>query len=95
MGVVYLLEKIKIFVDDYKDIAITDVLPDYVGMRSKLEEINDRRADALKNSDNRNGFYESAAGDLGELSDIALNFDLAREELNKKIVDRNRVVFRT
>ncbi len=84
MGVVFLLEKIKFFQIDYKWVIVTDVLPDYISNLKKIEEIQNfiSTTNRLKITDDD---YKEIQNYFDQTKRISKEFELSRNELNKKI----------
>ena len=84
MGIVILLDKIRIFKEDYKYVTIPDVLPDYL---ENLKTVRDIQSFIAKT--NRLEITEDDYQKIQELFDqvfeISESFEIARSELNKKI----------
>ena len=83
MGIVILLEKIRIFQVDYRYVIVTDVLPDYV---TKLKTI--REIQSFISKTNRliitEDDYQKIQDSYSQVFEISENLELSREELNKK-----------
>ena len=95
------LDRFKVFKEDYKNIVITDVIPDYVEKCQKAESAKDnimevRRQDVQyandydkKYSPDRNKMYADIAPYLKVIQENNKYFDWARPELNKIIIKEN------
>ncbi len=97
-GVVYYLERIRKFKEDYESTTIPDIVPNYISYLVKAREINDflwdvgkkslsERAEGLNRTDKEkdNNDYQKSDEYLIQLQKIDDILDLARPELNKKI----------
>lgn len=97
-GVVYYLERIRKFKEDYESETITDIVPNYISHLAKAKEIKNflwvvgkkslsERAEGLNRIDKEkdNNDYQKSDEYFIQLQKIDDILDLARPELNKKI----------
>lgn len=102
-GVVYYLERIRKFKEDYESETIPDIVPNYISYLVKAREIKNflwvvgkkslsERAEGLNRIDKEkdNNDYQKSDGYLIQLQEIDDILDLARPELNKKIEERRK-----
>lgn len=102
-GVVYYLERIKKFKEDYESETIPDIVPNYISHLVKAREIKNflwvvgekslsERAEGLNRIDKGkdNNDYQKSDEYLIQLQGIDDVLDLARPELNKKIEKRRK-----
>lgn len=102
-GVVYYLERIRKFKEDYESETIPDIVPNYISHLVKAREIKkflwvvgkkslSERAEGLNRIDKEkdNNDYQKSDGYLIQLQEIEDILDLARPELNKKIDERRK-----
>ena len=82
IGIVYLLNKIKIFNEDYKYITISDVVPEYI---HKLHQINEIKSYIGETSRKDIENYEEIQKLFDQVLEIERALNSARPELNKKI----------
>lgn len=100
-GVVYYLERIRKFKEDYESETIPDIVPNYINHLVKAKEIKNflwvvgkkslsERAEGLNRIDKEkdNNDYQKSDEYLIQLQEIDNILDLARPELNKKIEGR-------
>lgn len=87
IGILYYLEKIQLFQEDYSKTQISSVLPDYIDLCIKAEASRELISDADK--DDRHKYYEQAFAEMDKLKKVLLKLTIAREELNKKIENEN------
>ena len=96
------LEKFKVFNENYKNIVITDVVPDYVD-RCKQAQIAKNKITSIRQKDiqtncdygnkyspDRNKLYEDIAPFLNVIKESNQHFEQARPELNKIIRKENK-----
>ena len=103
-GVVYYLERIRKFKEDYESETIPDIVPNYISHLVKAREIKNflwvvgkkslsERAEGLNRIDDKekgNNDYQKSDEYLIQLQEIDDILDLARPELNKKIDERRK-----
>lgn len=100
-GIIYLLEKFKIFIEDYKDETITDVLPEYINYREQARTIKEVMAsvahdsidDRFNHENNRAYEHKEFVEHFDQLREIYGKLEFAREELNKKRKKDRRNIF--
>ncbi len=80
-GIMWALNSIKIFQDDYRTTPISDVLPDYIDSCEKVENARKKLGAAR---DSGGGKPEELMKTFDEVSEIQKRFEIARSELNKK-----------
>lgn len=96
------LEKFRVFKEDYKDVVITDVIPDYID-KSKNAVLAIDKITAIRSLDaqnandceikyypDRNKQYEDIEPFLKIIKENNRDFELARPELNKRIRSENK-----
>ncbi|MBF0307877.1 MAG: hypothetical protein HQL40_15490 [Alphaproteobacteria bacterium] len=89
----YLLESIADFKADYARIEITPHFPRYHETLEKARNARDLLIKARTVSDDRHRYYTDCRKAARELKSCHDAMELAREELNKAIKNRNRVVY--
>ena len=77
------------FKADYRMVAISDVIPNFVNIEKTMNDARDFLEDARRDSDNREGYYQKAAETHGDVSEASKTLATAREELNKKVNHHN------
>lgn len=89
IGIVHLLKEIKIFQEDYKAVVITDVVTNYLDIRT----IANKASEFIftKNNDSATNEYQEATELFEKLNEAVNTLTNARPELNKKI-RRNRFI---
>ena len=95
IGILHFLSEINTFKQDYKYITVTDIIPDYVDKLKKVREaqsfieVNNRNSINDKSFE-MDGRYSEIEVHYNNLEGINHSFDVAREELSKKIVSLRR-----
>ena len=85
-GIIFLLEQIKLFKEDYKYIPISAVIPDYIKKLQIVDKIKNRlKVISKHNTDSILEYYEEMQKYFEELDPILEYFNLARDELSKKL----------
>ncbi|MDG4574830.1 MAG: hypothetical protein P9C36_05730 [Defluviicoccus sp.] len=93
-SIIYLLEKIRTFQDDYRRFVISDVIPDYSILKKTISSTRHKIEKAREGNDRRESYYLEAASSVGQLKDIGDRLDDSREELNKAVRRQNRETFK-
>ena len=83
IGVVYLLEKIRIFQNDYKYIDITSVIPNYVDILDETWEAQNFISQINRNKIEK---YDEVQSVFDRIHQIEHKLEMSRKELNKKIL---------
>ncbi len=81
IGIVFLLGNIKSFKEEYRFVTITDIIPDYVKKLQRVEEIKNFIGQASRNKVES---FNQVQAVFDEIKQIYSEFDISREELNKK-----------
>lgn len=92
-GVVYLLERVKTFQDDYRRIPISDVIHNYTDLRKNIADTRNEISKARETNESRDGYYQQAASSVIRLKNIVDLLEESREELNKVVRRDNRGAF--
>lgn len=93
IGIVYYLEKIKTFQDDYSTYSETlDVLPNYVQCLTKAQKASDQLQVIKDNEKDREEYYRDISPHYQTLKDIHLSFQTAIPLINKKIEENNKKI---
>ena len=79
----YYLERCIKFQDDYRRVAITDVLGSYLEDRKILNAI--KQKSMSRDHKNRGQYYEDIQRDAEQVRDLSEHWENARPELNKKV----------
>lgn len=91
IGIVYLLKRIKIFIEDYKLVTINNIIPDYINKLRRVDEIKSYIADTSRQEVGED--YERIQKLFDEIYEIEDIFNSARPELSKKInIWRQRLI---
>lgn len=92
-SLLYLTAEFKTFKDDYRNVIITDIVPEY---SSYLETVNNtKRFLTSIDKETKVQHYQKCSFFYQDFSEIMLRLDNAREELNKKVKKerRNSILF--
>lgn len=89
-GLIFLLEKVQTFKEDYKRVVISEVVADYPDILVYADEVNDLLVQPRQDGDNRDEDFGAREKAFNELRCIVNKLDKAREELNKKIWKERR-----
>lgn len=93
-SIIYLLERVKTFQDDYRRFVISDVILDYTVLKRTISGTRHKIEKARQDYDGREGYYLEAASLAEQLKGIGDRLDDSREELNKAFRRQNRETFR-
>lgn len=82
--ILYLLEDIRQFNYDYRNVAISDLIKDYA---TKLKEIEDikKTTKRIATDKEKEALYESLHARISYLQSISEEFNLMRQEINKRM----------
>ena len=89
-GIIAGLEIFDEFAADYRAVIITGVIPDWL---DKLQEVNDVRDKASNHrlfGDEKSNDFDEQEKDFYFLRDLSRQLDIARTELNKKVLQERR-----
>ena len=89
-GLVFLLEKVKLFQEDYRLVVISDVVPEYSCILARTEEAKELLAQMRADGPDRNDDFERRLKAFNDLKNDVRVLDASREELNKKIRKERR-----
>ncbi len=97
IGIIHLLDKIKVFQMDYKLVSIVDIVPSYIPICKRADEITYFLSEASRrsiedHSNNRGDYYEKSNELFNELQENVKLLDYSRPELNKKL-QKSRITF--
>jgi DNA repair exonuclease SbcCD ATPase subunit len=84
LGLINELEQVMDFENDYRLVPVPNVLPDYVQLMERVEEIKEKLGQNEKAPD-RKTYYEEAESHLKELKKITRKLKVSRTELNKHL----------
>ncbi|MEO5349808.1 MAG: hypothetical protein H7836_09190 [Magnetococcus sp. YQC-3] len=85
--VLFFLEQILDFKEDYRNEVISDLIPDYVRLMKEVHEINQQLQGVAKGS--RQQYAETISRHADRLAEIVSMLPHAREELNKRAASRD------
>lgn len=80
IGITFYLEKLSTFLDDYKHVAIVNVIPDVIKFKFRMSEIRDFITKPREGE--RSEFWEKCTDLFQEIAEIYKILDHARGELN-------------
>ena len=89
-GLVFLLERVKLFQEDYRLVVVTDIVPEYPRILAKTEEVKELLAQPRGEGPDRNDDFEKRLKAFNDLKDDVRALDASRGELNKKIRKERR-----
>lgn len=81
VGITYYLETLRIFLDDYRTVVISPVIPDLSDAKRKISEIRDFIT--KPRDEDRAGFWEGCTDRFYAIQLISEEFENSRDELNK------------
>jgi hypothetical protein len=89
-GIIYCLEELRDFQKDYRLVVITDIVPSYLDIRAKANEVSMFISKITKDStgdhcNNRGDHYEKCSKYFDELNGAINILTNARSEINKKL----------
>ncbi|MDF1668037.1 MAG: hypothetical protein P1U83_00370 [Roseovarius sp.] len=84
-GILSAIEFISIFKEEYKSVTIIDIIPDWIKILKRCDEIQDRVSAARDTGRDRSTDHEAHMNAFRELRDFCRTTEYSREELNKKI----------
>lgn len=87
-GIIYCLQKIELFKNDYRKIEITT--PGYLDIISSARKAKQLLDEARNNSETRHEYYREAREHFKELKEVCEKLEDARPEQNKRLDSRNR-----
>lgn len=92
IGVIYLLEKIQEFQQDYGHrVEIITVIPNYIDLCANAHDTREFISHIKENCEkDRDRYYKECQPHYITLKDIYRKLDLARPEINKHITENNR-----
>lgn len=85
-GVMTALDRIMIFKEDYRLVTITDCIPGWIEILDQCDQCKHALARSRNKGDDRSEDHEIHMDAFDELVTICRRLDVAREELNKKII---------
>ena len=85
-GVMTALDRIMIFKEDYRLVTITDCIPDWIEILDRCDQYKNALARSRNKGDDRSEDYENHMDAFDYLVTICRRLDVAREEMNKKII---------
>lgn len=88
------LRNFRTFLNDYKNVVIVEVIPDFVETMRQMEEAEAFLAKARSAGDDRSEYYEKAEETYRWVSNAMTTLNAARPELNKLIAAYNEGIER-
>lgn len=93
VGIISLLNEIKEFDRRYLGVTVSDIIPNYVETRKKINQIRDFLSTSPQNGQEENKIHFKEK--YLELKDIYYTYDLSISELNKKLKNQGSQVLYT
>lgn len=93
-SIIYLLERVRTFQDDYRRFVISAVIPDYTDIKKTISDTRHKIENARADNERRESYYLEAISLVEQLKGIGDRLDDSREELNKAVRRQNRETFR-
>lgn len=93
-SIIYLLEGVRAFQDDYRRLVISDVIADYTDIKKTISDTRHKIEKARDDNERRESYYLEAISLVEQLKGIGDRLDDSREELNKAVRRQNRETFR-
>jgi len=91
IGLLYHLEKIKIFQEKYSEYTETlDVLPDYIEYLTKAQAVSDKLQTIKEKDKDREEYYSDIAPLYQELKGVSITMKNSIPLINKKIEENNQ-----
>lgn len=84
-GVIACLILINVFKDDYKDVVISEVVPNWSDILVSCKDCQDKLSASRQKGDDRSVDYKIHMEAFDQLSKYCILLDAARDDLNKKI----------
>lgn len=81
VGITYYLETLRTFIDDYRHVVITSIIPDLAEGKIRISAIRDFIT--KPRDQERDEFWEGCTEHFLEIQQISTKFENSREELNK------------
>lgn len=90
IGIVYYLEQIKIFQENYSSYTETlEILPNYIEYLTKAQNASDKLQAIKDEEKDREDYYKEIAPYYQILKDVYISFQMAIPLINKKIEENN------
>ncbi len=80
------IERIDCFLKDYRDVVITNIIPDFATKCITIDAIRNRHS--VRYTD-RETYWQECEEDLKILEQYCIEFNIARQELNKLVKQHN------
>lgn len=89
-GILTALAMVDLFKDDYSTVVVSDVIPEWVTILKRCDEIKDQISDARQTGDDRSNDHEVYMDAFVELKGFCKTLKYSRDEMNKKIAESQR-----
>lgn len=94
-GILCALELIDLFREDYESVTVSDVIPDWVGILRRCDELKDEISENREKGDDKSSDHIAYTAAFRELRDFQRTTKYAREDLNKKILAQQKTARNT
>ena len=88
-AIYYQLDQFKVFRNDYRTVVITEVVSDYLDIATRMNAARDTLEEARRSTSDRSAYYAKVEERYGSMAADMDRLSAAREELNKKIVEKS------